>query len=248
MVVVRAVGSSSSSSSSSSSHREWFLSMICSHPKAFQGDRVVDVLRNHSLCEEEEEEEEEDPTALTTTTRFAPGQPGSAVNSTTTPATHLPPGDIQDIQSPPGADITSLPASIATTGRGRTTTRAPDTTSSPRPTYAGAWTTFVPEQEFEHMAFHKIIAGSVAMFLSVSLILLVIYVSWRRYPSTVRQLQQHSVNHKRRKKAHKQEVDVNSQLQEYYLTYHSNSETMDSLVGEARPCTCTISGSIECEV
>ena len=222
------------------------ISMICSHPKAFQGDRVVDVLRNHSLCEEEEEEE---PTALTTTTaRFAQGQPGSAVNSTTTTAAHLPPGDIQDIQSPPGADITSMPASVATTGRGRPTTRAPDTISSPRPTYAGAWTTFVPEQEFEHMAFHKIIAGSVALFLSVSLILLVIYVSWRRYPSTVRQLQQHSVNHKRRKKAHKQEVDVNSQLQEYYLTYHSNSETMDSLVGEARPCTCTISGSIECEV
>lgn len=98
------------------------------------------------------------------------------------------------------------------------------------------------------MAFHKIIAGSVALFLSVSLILLVIYVSWRRYPNTMRQLQQHSVNHKRRKKARKQEQDLNSQLQEYYLSYHSNSETLDSLVNEARPCTCTISGSIECEV
>ncbi|KAI4820962.1 hypothetical protein KUCAC02_028919 [Chaenocephalus aceratus] len=67
-------------------------------------------------------------------------------------------------------------------------------------------------------------------------------------PNTMRQLQQHSVNHKRRKKAHKQEQDLNSQLQEYYLSYHSNSETMDSLVNESRPCTCTISGSIECEV
>lgn len=104
------------------------------------------------------------------------------------------------------------------------------------------------DMRFEHMAFHKIIAGGVALFLSVSLILLVIYVSWRRYPNTVRQLQQHSVNHKRRKKVRKQEQDLNSQLQEYYLSYHSNSDTLDSLVTEARPCTCTISGSIECEV
>uniref|UniRef100_A0A3B5B0M1 Leucine-rich repeat transmembrane neuronal protein 4-like n=1 Tax=Stegastes partitus TaxID=144197 RepID=A0A3B5B0M1_9TELE len=136
------------------------ISMICSSPKSVQGERVVDVVRNHS-------------TYLTRT-------------------------------------------------------------ESPLP--------------FEHMAFHKIIAGSVALFLSVSLILLVIYVSWRRYPNTMRQLQQHSVNHKRRKKARKQEQDLNSQLQEYYLSYHSNSETMDSLVNEPRPCTCTISGSIECEV
>uniref|UniRef100_A0A3Q2XZN6 Leucine rich repeat transmembrane neuronal 4 n=1 Tax=Hippocampus comes TaxID=109280 RepID=A0A3Q2XZN6_HIPCM len=109
-------------------------------------------------------------------------------------------------------------------------------------------TTSFPEIPFEHMAFHKIIAGTVALFLSVSLILLVIYVSWRHYPNTMRQLQQHSVKHKRRKKGRKQEQDLNSQLQEYYLSYHSNSETMDSLVNESRPCTCTISGSIECEV
>ncbi|CAL8347274.1 unnamed protein product [Lota lota] len=226
------------------------ISMICSHPKSFQGDRVVDVLRNRSLCVEE-------PTG--------PRGPGSVVVSTTT---HLSPGDIQDIQSPPGSNVTSLPASITTPGRRggtttttttttmtmtttktktTTTTRGPGTTS-PGPTFPGASTTFAAEPQLEHMAFHKIVAGGVALFLSVSLILLVIYVSWRRYPNTMRQLQQHSVNHKRRKKAHKQEQDVSPQLQEYYLTYHSNSETMDSLVNETRPCTCTISGSIECEV
>ncbi|XP_077457742.1 leucine-rich repeat transmembrane neuronal protein 4-like isoform X2 [Stigmatopora argus] len=111
---------------------------------------------------------------------------------------------------------------------------------SPTPSY--------PETPPEHMVFHKIIAGTVALFLAVSLILLVIYVSWRHYPNAARQLQQRSAKHKRRKKAHKQEQDLNSQLQEYYLSYHSNSETMDSLANEARPCTCTISGSIECEV
>ncbi|CAL8249879.1 unnamed protein product [Boreogadus saida] len=239
------------------------ISMICSHPKAFQGERVVDVLRNHSLCAVEEEQPTTPLSTTTTTARLAQqGQPDPAVSTTTTTAagTHLPSGDIRDLQSPPGADMTTLPASDATTtgrGRTRTTTRAPDSSAAtpPRAPFPGvsSTTTFAPtEPEFEHMAFHKIVAGSVALFLSVSLILLVIYVSWRRYPNTMRQLQrQQSVNHKRRKKALKQEADVNSsQMQEYYLTYHSNSaETMDSLVvGEARPCTCTISGSIECEV
>lgn len=106
----------------------------------------------------------------------------------------------------------------------------------------------LPEVQFQHMAFHKIMAGSVALFLSVALILLVMYVSWRHYPTSMRQLQQHSLNHKRKKKVRKHEQNLNSQLQEYYLSYHSTSETLDSLPTEARPCTCTISGSIECEV
>uniref|UniRef100_A0A8C9ZK27 Leucine rich repeat transmembrane neuronal 4 n=1 Tax=Sander lucioperca TaxID=283035 RepID=A0A8C9ZK27_SANLU len=166
------------------------ISMICSSPKSVQGERVVDVVKNHSTCVDVSNDFS--TTALITT--------GPANMSSTSPISPEPP------------------------------------------------TSFIPELQFEHMAFHKIIAGSVALFLSVALILLVIYVSWRRYPNTMRQLQQHSVNHKRRKKARKQEQDLNSQLQEYYLSYHSNSETMDSLVNETRPCTCTISGSIECEV
>ncbi|XP_078027015.1 leucine-rich repeat transmembrane neuronal protein 4 isoform X2 [Epinephelus lanceolatus] len=176
------------------------ISMICSSPKSVQGERVVDVVKNHSTY------------------------PGiEAPIQTLTPS----PG------RPSGAD--------------RKTTESINM-SSTSPISPEHPTSFIPELQFEHMAFHKIIAGSVALFLSVSLILLVIYVSWRRYPNTMRQLQQHSVNHKRRKKARKQEQDLNSQLQEYYLSYHSNSETMDSLVTETRPCTCTISGSIECEV
>ncbi|KAG5281465.1 hypothetical protein AALO_G00072520 [Alosa alosa] len=50
----------------------------------------------------------------------------------------------------------------------------------------------IPEQDFEHVSFHKIIAGSVALFLSVAMILLVIYVSWKRYPSSMKQLQRFS--------------------------------------------------------
>ncbi|XP_043939023.1 leucine-rich repeat transmembrane neuronal protein 4 [Protopterus annectens] len=105
------------------------------------------------------------------------------------------------------------------------------------------------EQEFEHVSFHKIIAGSVALFLSVTMILLVIYVSWKRYPASMKQLQQHSLMKRRRKKARESERQMNSPLQEYYVDYKpTNSETMDVLVNGTGPCTYTISGSRECEV
>ncbi|KAG7250397.1 hypothetical protein CRUP_031256, partial [Coryphaenoides rupestris] len=221
------------------------ISMICSHPKSFQGDRVVDVLRNHSVCVGE-------PTVavLTTTTSTTNTNTTAALLSQNTrvsvvgTAMHLPPNDIQDIiQVPPGFNVTGLTSSITATatnttstntGRWGMKTQAPGT-FSPETAFPGAsaTTTDAPEAQFEHMAFHKIVAGGVALFLSLALILLVIYVSWRRYPNTVRQLQlqqQNSVNHKRRKKVLKQqEADAGSQLQEYYLTYHSNSDTLDSL-------------------
>ncbi|KAG7476364.1 hypothetical protein MATL_G00082070 [Megalops atlanticus] len=106
-------------------------------------------------------------------------------------------------------------------------------------------------REFEHVSFHKIIAGSVALFLSVAMILLVIYVSWKRYPSSMRQLQEGSAarTRTRRKKARETERPLSSPLQEYYVDYKpTNSETMDMLVNGTGPCTYTISGSRECEV
>lgn len=105
------------------------------------------------------------------------------------------------------------------------------------------------EQEYEHVSFHKIIAGSVALFLSVAMILLVIYVSWKRYPASMKQLQQHSIMKRRRKKTRESERQMNSPLQEYYVDYKpTNSETMDISVNGSGPCTYTISGSRECEV
>ncbi|XP_024614629.1 leucine-rich repeat transmembrane neuronal protein 4 [Neophocaena asiaeorientalis asiaeorientalis] len=105
------------------------------------------------------------------------------------------------------------------------------------------------EQEYEHVSFHKIIAGSVALFLSVAMILLVIYVSWKRYPASMKQLQQHSIMKRRRKKTRESERQMNSPLQEYYVDYKpTNSETMDISVNGSGPCTYTISGSRECEI
>ncbi|KAM3830453.1 leucine-rich repeat transmembrane neuronal protein 4 [Vipera latastei] len=117
-------------------------------------------------------------------------------------------------------------------------------TPSPSPDFPVA----IPGQ-YEHVSFHKIIAGSVALFLSVAMILLVIYVSWKRYPASMKQLQQHSLMRRRRKKARESERQMNSPLQEYYVDYKpTNSETMDVSVNGSGPCTYTISGSRECEV
>ncbi|XP_062995326.1 leucine-rich repeat transmembrane neuronal protein 4 isoform X2 [Elgaria multicarinata webbii] len=118
-------------------------------------------------------------------------------------------------------------------------------TPSPSPDFP----TSGPEPEYEHVSFHKIIAGSVALFLSVAMILLVIYVSWKRYPASMKQLQQHSLMKRRRKKVRESERQMNSPLQEYYVDYKpTNSETMDVSVNGSGPCTYTISGSRECEV
>ncbi|XP_030000442.1 leucine-rich repeat transmembrane neuronal protein 4 [Sphaeramia orbicularis] len=211
------------------------ISMICSSPKSVQGERVVDAVRNHTTCV--------DMSKVFSTTALITLTSATVENITAVTSA----SDAADLAYPETTVLILTPPPVHHIGADKKTIKESTPMNTMSPTSPEA-PTFIPELQFEHMAFHKIIAGSVALFLSVSLILLVIYVSWRRYPNTMRQLQQHSVNHKRRKKSRKQEQDLNSQLQEYYLSYHSNSETMDSLVNEPRPCTCTISGSIECEV
>lgn len=107
----------------------------------------------------------------------------------------------------------------------------------------------IPLPDTEYMSLHKIIAGSVALLLSVAIILLVIYVSWKRYPSSIKQLQQRSMVRKRQKKVRETERTLSSPLQEYFVDYKpTHSETMDVLVNGTGPYTYTISGSRECEV
>ncbi|XP_041914289.1 leucine-rich repeat transmembrane neuronal protein 4 [Alosa sapidissima] len=107
-----------------------------------------------------------------------------------------------------------------------------------------------PDQDREPVSFHKIVAGSVALFLSVAMILLVIYVSWKRYPSSVKQLQENSASaRKRRKKARETESTLSSPLQEYYVDYKpAGPEASDVLVNGTGPCAYSVSGSRECEV
>ncbi|KAM6954449.1 LOW QUALITY PROTEIN: leucine-rich repeat transmembrane neuronal protein 4 [Aplochiton taeniatus] len=108
----------------------------------------------------------------------------------------------------------------------------------------------IPLPDPEYISFHKIIAGSVALLVSVAVILLVSYVSWKRYPSSLKQLQQRSLSKKRRKQVKREtERPLSSPLQEYYVDYKpTHSETMDVLVNGTGPYTYTISGSRECEI
>uniref|UniRef100_A0A3Q2E9S7 Leucine-rich repeat transmembrane neuronal protein 4-like n=1 Tax=Cyprinodon variegatus TaxID=28743 RepID=A0A3Q2E9S7_CYPVA len=73
---------------------------------------------------------------------------------------------------PKAAQVTDLshPSSPAGT---HIQTAEPTALSSTLPSSTETSTSFIPELQFEHMAFHKIIAGSVALFLSVALILLI---------------------------------------------------------------------------
>lgn len=156
---------------------------------------------------------------------------------------------------------TATPTPVPSTMASRTSAFRPDrllplptddktpiwnSTSAPTPSQAPPT---IPLPDIEYVSFHKIIAGSVALLLSVAVILLVIYVSWKRYPSSIRQLQQRSAVKKRQKKSQEAERSLSSPLQEYYVDYKpSHSETMDVLVNGTGPYTYTISGSRECEV
>uniref|UniRef100_A0A665V7T1 Leucine rich repeat transmembrane neuronal 4 like 1 n=1 Tax=Echeneis naucrates TaxID=173247 RepID=A0A665V7T1_ECHNA len=105
--------------------------------------------------------------------------------------------------------------------------------------------------KIEHMTLHKVVVGSVALFFTMSLILTIIYVLWRRYPGATRLLQQRSmVGRKRRKKSPEPEQNLSSQLQEYYMSYNpaATPEALEVLGNGTGSCTCTISGSRECEV
>ncbi|CAM9774551.1 unnamed protein product [Lampetra planeri] len=49
------------------------------------------------------------------------------------------------------------------------------------------------EADMERLPLHKVVTGCAALLLSVGLILLVTYASWRRYPDTLRRLQEAQV-------------------------------------------------------
>ncbi|OCT71792.1 leucine-rich repeat transmembrane neuronal protein 3 [Xenopus laevis] len=101
----------------------------------------------------------------------------------------------------------------------------------------------------ELISLHKIIAGTVALFLSLIVISLVIYVSWRRSPAGKRHLQQGSLmkNHKHQKSPTLTQITPSAQ--EFYVDYSPGSkETCEMVPNGSDPCTYNQSGSRECEV
>ncbi|XP_063262466.1 leucine-rich repeat transmembrane neuronal protein 3 isoform X1 [Prinia subflava] len=117
------------------------------------------------------------------------------------------------------------------------------------PTIGATAASSEPEHDAEHISFHKIIAGSVALFLSVLVILLVIYVSWKRYPASMKQLQQRSLMRRHRKKKRQSLKQMTPSTQEFYVDYKpTNTETSEMLLNGTGPCTYNKSGSRECEI
>uniref|UniRef100_A0A8V0XWT5 Leucine rich repeat transmembrane neuronal 3 n=1 Tax=Gallus gallus TaxID=9031 RepID=A0A8V0XWT5_CHICK len=128
-------------------------------------------------------------------------------------------------------------------------TRPKHDSKPPLPTIGATESSSEPEHDTEHISFHKIIAGSVALFLSVLVILLVIYVSWKRYPASMKQLQQRSLMRRHRKKKRQSLKQMTPSTQEFYVDYKpTNTETSEMLLNGAGPCTYNKSGSRECEI
>ncbi|CAG11196.1 unnamed protein product, partial [Tetraodon nigroviridis] len=111
--------------------------------------------------------------------------------------------------------------------------------------------TLASPPDLEHMTLHKVVVGSVALFFSMSLLLTILYVLWRRYPGATRLLHQRSmVVRKHRRKSPEPEQNLSSQLQEYYMSYNpaATPEALEVLGNGTGSCTCTMSSSRECEV
>ncbi|KAM4703936.1 leucine-rich repeat transmembrane neuronal protein 3 [Rhinophrynus dorsalis] len=101
----------------------------------------------------------------------------------------------------------------------------------------------------EMISLHKIIAGTVALFLSVLVISLVIYVSWKRSPAGKRHVQQGSLlkDHKQKKSPSLSQITPTAQ--EFYVDYKpTDKEACEMVISSSASCSYTKSGSRECEV
>uniref|UniRef100_A0A3P8UM76 Leucine rich repeat transmembrane neuronal 4 n=1 Tax=Cynoglossus semilaevis TaxID=244447 RepID=A0A3P8UM76_CYNSE len=209
--------------------------MICSSPKYLQGEKIMEATRNHMICEETDYVLTETPSPMSDLVSEATAEPTFPPTETSSP---MPPS------STFGPVLPFRPRPVShPTNPGRMNKDLRDSVARIRPTY-------VPSAEFEHMTLHKVVVGSVAIFFTMSLILTVIYVLWRRYPGATRLLQQRSVvGRKRRKKSPEPEQNLSSQLQEYYMSYNpaASPEALEVLGNGTGSCTCTMSGSRECE-
>ncbi|KAJ8346963.1 hypothetical protein SKAU_G00283640 [Synaphobranchus kaupii] len=173
--------------------------MICSSPKSLQGKKVMEAAKNQDACGET-------PTALRPAT-LSPYLKPTPIPTTTTMAvpstTESPPPSAFQTPSPSPRPWL-LPQSTRRSLTGVTLRGPPPNTPASSDVLLAT-----PEPGgVPHMFFHKIVVGTVALFLSASLIMLVIYVSWRRYPGAMRQLQQRSLGRKRRKKAEEPEQNI----------------------------------------
>ncbi|XP_069096621.1 leucine-rich repeat transmembrane neuronal protein 3 [Pleurodeles waltl] len=100
----------------------------------------------------------------------------------------------------------------------------------------------------EHISVHKLIAGSVAFFLSILVILFVIFVSWKSYPSSITELQHRAFTPEQRNMK-KQLLGQITSTQELYIDYNPpSSSCSEMLPNETGACIYNKSGARECVV
>lgn len=248
-------------------------SIICSTPKHLQGEKVLEATRHLPDCEDTDMYES--TTYLLATEPDTPEpetEPTETEEQTTPYFSHFfplrppvtPSPKPHRVHPPPLPQPQPQPKApgLSSSGSSSSDRRHPPPPPPPPPSDLEA--TFPPDDfssltlppEPERISFHKVVVGSVALFFSVSLVSTVVYVFWKRLPGLARLFRQRAatgvvVGRKRRKKSPPEpEQNLSSQLQEYYMSYNpaASPEGMDVLANGTGACTCTISGSRECEV
>ncbi|XP_004634198.1 leucine-rich repeat transmembrane neuronal protein 1 [Octodon degus] len=97
---------------------------------------------------------------------------------------------------------------------------------------------------------HKVVTGTMALIFSFLIVVLVLYVSWKCFPASLRQLRQCFVT-QRRKQKQKQTMHQMAAMsaQEYYVDYKPNHiEGALVIINEYGSCTCHQQPARECEV
>ncbi|XP_026574730.1 leucine-rich repeat transmembrane neuronal protein 1 [Pseudonaja textilis] len=97
---------------------------------------------------------------------------------------------------------------------------------------------------------HKVVTGTMALIFSFLIVVLILYVSWKCFPVSLRQLRQCFVT-QRRKQKQKQTMHQMAAMsaQEYYVDYKPNHlEGALVIINEYGSCTCHQQPARECEV
>ncbi|NWI14369.1 LRRT1 protein, partial [Crypturellus soui] len=97
---------------------------------------------------------------------------------------------------------------------------------------------------------HKVVTGTMALIFSFLIVVLVLYVSWKCFPASLRHLRQCFVT-QRRKQKQKQTMHQMAAMsaQEYYVDYKPNHiEGALVIINEYGSCSCHQQPARECEV
>ncbi|XP_041073564.1 leucine-rich repeat transmembrane neuronal protein 1-like [Polyodon spathula] len=110
--------------------------------------------------------------------------------------------------------------------------------------------TTVNENLENTMHIHKVVTGTMALIFSFLIIVLMLYVSWKCFPASLRHFRQ-CLTTQRRKQKQKQTMQQMAAIsaQEYYVDYKPNQiEGALVIINEYGSCSCHQQPSRECEV